>query len=211
MVVPPEWLLLLRTNLPGSATPRYDRGHRGALERAIASERVNPGTVRRALHAVHALTSLALAGTGALIHWPELRLELLGGYGLALASLHEWTGFAFMAAPLLSLALAARPLASDLGSRLRAPGPPSWRKLHIALTLALTLVLSLSGVALWLQEHLSPDAADLALEAHVWASWAIAVSIPVHLLAARRKIVEIVAVRLGLRPPPEADPFFDES
>jgi cytochrome b subunit of formate dehydrogenase len=172
---------------------------------------MNPGIVRRALHAVHALTSLGLIATGALIHWPELRLQVLGGYGLALASWHEWTGFAFMAAPLVSLALAARPLARDLSGRLAAPGPAGWRKLHIGLTLALTFALSLSGVALWLQEHLPPEAADLALEAHIWASWAIALSLPIHLLAARAKIVEILAVRLGLRPPPEADPFFDET
>src|SRR5512145_555262 len=79
---------------------------------------MNAGTVRRALHAAHALASLLLVGTGALIHWPELRAELLGGYGLALAALHEWTGLAFIAAPLLALALAARPLARDLRARL---------------------------------------------------------------------------------------------
>jgi cytochrome b subunit of formate dehydrogenase len=172
---------------------------------------MNLAGLRRGLHAAHALTSLALLATGALIHWPESRAWLLGGYGLALASWHEWTGLAFMAAPLVPLALAARPLGRDLSGRLTAPGPVSWRKLHIGLTLGLTFVLSLSGVALWLQEHLSTALADLALEAHVWASWGIAASIPVHLFAARAKIAEIVLVRLGLRPPPEADPFFDES
>jgi cytochrome b subunit of formate dehydrogenase len=171
---------------------------------------MNAATVRRSLHAAHALGSLLLIGTGALIHWPELRAELLGGYGLALAALHEWTGFAFMAAPLLSLALAARPLARDLGARLGPPDPPSWRKLHIVLTLVLTVGLSLSGVALWQQEHLPARAADLALDVHIGLSWAIAVSIPIHLFAARRKIADIVAIRLGLRAPPDLDAFFDE-
>ncbi len=171
---------------------------------------MNPGSVRRALHAVHALTSLLLVGTGVLIHWPELRAELVGGYGLAIAGLHEWTGLVFIIAPLLSLALAARPLVRDLGARLGPPDPPSWRKLHIVLTLFMTALLALSGVALWKQEHLPVRAADLALDVHIWLSWGIAVSIPVHLFAARRKIVEIVAIRLGLRPPPEIEPYFDE-
>jgi len=166
--------------------------------------------VRRLLHTVHAVTSLLLIGTGVLIHWPELRLEVLGGYGLALASLHEWTGLVFIVAPLLSLGLVARPLVRDLGARLGPPDPPSWRKLHIVLTLLLSAVLTVSGVALWLQAHLPARLADLALDAHVWMSWALAISIPLHLVAARRKIVEIVAVWLRLRPPPEIDPFFDE-
>lgn len=172
---------------------------------------MNPGGVRRTLHTVHAGTSLALVATGVLIHWPELRSQLLGGYGLALAALHEWTGLVFIAAPLVSLGLAARPLVRDLGGRLAPPAPPSWRKVHIVLTLVLSALLGLSGVALWQQEHLPARAADLALDVHIWLSWAIAVSIPVHLVAARRKIVEIAAIKLGLRPPPEADPFFDES
>jgi cytochrome b subunit of formate dehydrogenase len=171
---------------------------------------MNSASVRRALHAVHALASLLLIGTGVLIHWPELRLLVLGGYGMALAWLHEWTGLAFIVAPLLSLGLAARPLLRDLGARLGPPDPPSWRKLHIALTLVLSALLSLSGVALWQQEYLPMRAADLALDAHIWLSWLIAISIPVHLFAARRKIAEIVAVRLGLRPPPEIEPDFED-
>ncbi len=167
--------------------------------------------MRRALHAVHAVGSVVLLGTGALIHWPELRQLALGGYGLALAALHEWTGLVFVVAPLVSLALAARPLVRDLGARLGPPDPPSWRKLHIVLTLVLSVLLSASGLALWQQDHLSARAADLALDLHIWASWALAVSIPVHLVAARRKIVDIVAVRLGLRAPPEVDAFFDET
>jgi hypothetical protein len=124
---------------------------------------------------------------------------------------HEWTALAFIIAPLLSLGLAARPLIRDLGARLGPPDPPDWRKLHIILTLALSALLSLSGVALWQQEHLPGRVADLALDGHIWTSWLIAISIPIHLFAARRKIADIVAVRLGLRPPPEMDSFFDES
>lgn len=172
---------------------------------------MNVGSVRRALHTVHAGSSLFLIGTGVLIHWPELRLRLVGGYGLTIASIHEWLGFAFIAAPLLSLGLAARPLFRDLRSRLGPPDPATWRNLHIVLTLVMSALLSLSGVALWRQARLSVSVADLSLELHIWSSWAIAISIPIHLLAARRKIVEIVAVRLGLRPPPEMDSFFDES
>jgi cytochrome b subunit of formate dehydrogenase len=172
---------------------------------------MNTGSLRRALHAAHACSSLLLVATGVLIHWPELRVQLLGGYGLVLAAVHEWTGFAFIAAPLLSLALAARPLARDLGARLGPPDPPNWRKLHIVLTLVLSLLLSLSGVALWQQKHLPVGAADFALDSHIWLSWAIAISIPVHLIAARRKIADIAAIGLGLRAPPEVDSFFDET
>lgn len=171
---------------------------------------MNPGSVRRALHAVHAGSSVVLIASGALIHWPELRLRLLGGYGLTLASVHEWASLAFAGAPLALLALALRPILRDLGARLGPPDGPTWRKIHIVLTLALSALLSLSGLGLWQQQRLSADAADLALDAHVWLSWAIAISLPIHLFAARRKIAEIAAIRLGLRPAPEDDPFFDD-
>ena len=57
---------------------------------------MTPGGIRRALHAAHAGTSVALVATGALIHWPELRLavpatELHWGHGdgLVLRGLSE--------------------------------------------------------------------------------------------------------------------------
>ena len=42
---------------------------------------MNPGTLRRALHLLHAITALALVASGALIAFADLRASLVGGYG----------------------------------------------------------------------------------------------------------------------------------
>jgi cytochrome b subunit of formate dehydrogenase len=163
---------------------------------------MSPLTTRRLLHAVHGVTTLVLLATGFLIQWPDLRARLVGGYGRELADVHVWMGWAFVAAPVLALPLAARPLLADLRRRLHRQEPLSWRKAHVAITLAACAVLTLSGIALWVPLSLPVGLLDASVEAHVWATWAVTLSLPVHLVVARRKIAERVRVLLGGEPPP---------
>lgn len=154
-----------------------------------------PATARRGLHALHTLASLALVGTGLLIQWPELRARVLGGYGRELALLHEQSALVFLAAPALALAFAGRALARDASARLRRPHL-TWRKTHLVLSVALSLALSVSGVAMWI------DAGplwllDAATQVHVWTTWAFLAALAAHLVAARRKIREAISLRLG--------------
>jgi len=167
---------------------------------------VNVGLVRRGLHASHALAALALLATGVLLGAPDLRARLLGGYGREIAAWHDVGAYAFLAAPLLALALAARPLAVDLRARLGPPEGLTWRKLHIALTLALSACLSASGLALWAGDGVPTAVYDGALELHVAATWALGVTLPIHLVAARRKLA--ARVREILRGGPD-DALFD--
>jgi cytochrome b subunit of formate dehydrogenase len=151
---------------------------------------LNARAVRRGLHLVHAGSALFLLATGVLLAAPDLRARLVGGYGRQLASSHDVGAWAFLLAPALAIALAARPLARDLRARLGPPPEgPSWQKVHIVLSLVLSLLLAASGVALWNTASLTGPWYDVALETHVAASWALGVAIPLHLVAARRKLV----------------------
>jgi len=163
---------------------------------------MTPVTTRRLLHTAHLIATLVLLATGFLIQWPDLRARVVGGYGRELAEVHLWVGWAFAAAPALALALVARPLLEDLGRRLGPQEPMSWRKAHVLITLVAGALLTLSGILLWVPGALPLVLLDASLEVHIWATWVFAASLPVHLVVARRKIVERVRVALGGEPPP---------
>jgi cytochrome b subunit of formate dehydrogenase len=156
------------------------------------------------------VATLVLLATGFLIQWPDLRAQVVGGYGRELAEVHVWMGWAFAAAPALALALASRPLLDDLGRRLGSQEPLSWRKAHVVITLVAGALLTLTGIALWVLGALPVALLDASLEVHIWATWVLAISLPVHLVVARRKIVERVRVALGGEPPPLFE-FGDEA
>ena len=161
---------------------------------------MGPATARRLLHMVHGVTTLVLLATGFLIQWPDLRALVVGGYGRELARYHLWFGWAFAAAPLLGLA-AAGALLADLRERLGPPDPITWRKLHIVITGVGSALLTATGILLWgLDEPLIVQ--DVALEIHIWATWVLTASLPIHLVVARRKIVERVRLLSGGEPPP---------
>jgi len=169
---------------------------------------MTPATKRRLLHAAHGVTALALLATGFLIQWPDLRAKIVGGYGRELAEIHLWFGWAFAAVPLLALA-AAGALWADLRRRLGPPDPITWRKLHIVVTLASGALLGVSGIILWGFPELPLVVQDVSLEVHIWATWIITATLPVHLVAARPKIAERVRLLRGGEPPPLFE-FVDE-
>lgn len=162
---------------------------------------MTPFTTRRLLHAAHVATTLVLLATGFLIQWPDLRAFLVGGYGRELADVHVWMGCAFAGAPALALALAPRPLLADLGRRLGSSEPLSWRKAHVVITLVAGALLTVTGIALWMPGSTPVALLDASVEVHIWTTWVVAISLPVHLVVARRKIVERVRIALGGEPP----------
>lgn len=150
---------------------------------------MTPAATRRLIHAIHGVTSLALIFTGCLIEWPDLRARFVGGYGRELARIHLWFGWAFAAAPLLA-AGAAGALFEDLKRRFGPPDAVTWRKLHVAITGIASVLLTASGIILWRFHELPLLVQDISLEIHNWATWVIVAMLPVHLVAARRKIAE---------------------
>jgi cytochrome b subunit of formate dehydrogenase len=163
---------------------------------------MTPTTPRRLLHAAHVVTPLPLLVTGFLIEWPDLRAQIVGGYGRELAEIHLWFGWAFAAAPALALAFSARPLLADLAGRLRSPDLNTWRRLHVVITLVASALLVVTGIVLWWTGRLPLVLQDVSLEIHIWATWVLAVSLPVHLVEARRAIADRVRLYLTGEPPP---------
>jgi hypothetical protein len=86
---------------------------------------------------------------------------------------------------------------------MRRLGPPdpvwAWRKVHLVGTTLLSGLLIGSGVLLWVDVDLPRRGLDAAVEIHVAATWAVAVSIPLHLALARRKIASRASELLGRR------------
>jgi hypothetical protein len=77
------------------------------------------------------------------------------------------------------------------------------------ITVAASLLLSTSGIILWWFQDLPLVVQDVSLEIHIWATWAVAASLPVHLVVARRKITERVRLIRADEPPPLFE-FVDE-
>lgn len=176
-------------------------------ERSTGARGVAAAGVRRGLHALHAWLVLLLVATGVLLAFPDLRASVTGGYGQLLVDVHLWGGVAFALSPLLALALARAHLVEELQRRLGPPDPWGWRKTHIVLSIVIVAGLSLSGVALWLDAHLSIAMADLARLSHEVLTVLVVLSLPVHLVAARRAIVQRVQRWLGREP--DVDALFD--
>lgn len=162
---------------------------------------MSPRSVRRLVHAVHAVTTLALFATGLLLEWPDLRGRVVGGYGRQIADIHVYLGWAFAAVPAAAIA-AAPPLLADVRHRLGPLAPTRWSALHVAITLVASALLILTGIVLWGGDSLPLVLQDVSLEIHIWATWVVAASLPVHLFVARRKIAERVRLLFTGEPPP---------
>ncbi len=171
---------------------------------------MSPAHLRRLLHAVHAVTVLILLATGVLLYFPELRGATIGGYGQRILDVHLWAGVLFAVAPVAVWARAARPLTEDVRRRLGPPDPWGWRKTHIVLSLVACAGLVLSGFVVWFEPSLPRSWGEPSHWVHDGLTAVLAVALPVHLVASRRKIVSRVREWLGLAPPPALFDFEDE-
>lgn len=174
----------------------------GAQARALWGE-VTPFTIRRYLHLLNALTTIALIFTGLLISYPDLRGSLIGGYGREILEWHIWAGWAFMAGPALALALGARALLSDIRRRLGPPDPVyAWPKVHTVGTVLLSLGVGASGIILWADLDLPIAFVDAMLQIHIIVTWILLITIPLHVVIAWRKAAQRLREMLGIDPVP---------
>jgi cytochrome b subunit of formate dehydrogenase len=159
--------------------------------------------MRQVLHAVNAIVSLVLLGTGFLIEFPELRARLVGGYGFQIAQWHLWLGWLFMAVPVIALLLAGRDLTRHLWTFLGPPDGVTARKVVAVVNLAGGVALAVSGVLLWLDENLPLALSDASLTVHIAFTWTLAALIPLHLFLSRRRIGLRLLQLVGRGPSPE--------
>ena len=160
---------------------------------------MSPVGIRQALHHVHSVSAIVLMATGIFLTLPDLRAWLIGGYGRQILDIHMWAGWIFIAAPPVALALGARKLVRFAQLRLGAAGGMSWRKIHIVSSLLAAFLLGVSGVVMWWDPIQMPRwLSDVAIDMHIWLSWFVIAELVLHLVAARRPIVQRTREWLGL-------------
>lgn len=142
---------------------------------------MSPRVARPLLHTVHLLTFAILLGTGLLIFLPALREIVTGGYSLWIRAVHRWGGVAFVALPALVIARS--------GLRALAPerdGTAALRVLlrgaHVAVTVAMGLVLTVTGFVVWGKRTFSEEIVDASLSVHGWLTYAAMVLVALHLV-----------------------------
>jgi hypothetical protein len=135
---------------------------------------------RPALHLVHLLTFVALLATGLLLFSADLRAATVGGYALWLGVIHSWVGVAFVVAPLAIL------MRARTAVLFAAPSPRSvrtmWQTLHVGMTVAMTVLFTLTGLALWAEEIVGTRTSDACRGAHAWLTGFAAAFVALHLL-----------------------------
>jgi cytochrome b subunit of formate dehydrogenase len=151
---------------------------------------MSPALARPLLHTAHLVTFLALLATGLLLFVPSLRAAVTGGYSQVIRDTHRWGGVAFAALPLLLLArFGIRASLAPTGER----GVRTlWQGLHIALTVLLGTLFTVTGMVIWWQRHMPESITDPARSLHDWLTYAAVVLVGLHLL-------EVGAAAIGAR------------
>jgi hypothetical protein len=135
---------------------------------------------RPLLHTAHLLTFALLFATGLLLLLPGLRIAVTGGHSLLIRNAHRWTGVVFVVLPLLIvLRCGVRGLAATQPARtLRT----LWQGGHWVLTVGMSTVFTVTGVALWMHRSLPDVVGDLCRPTHDWFTYAAGVMVVAHLL-----------------------------
>ena len=141
---------------------------------------MSPALARPLLHTAHLLTFALLFATGLLLLLPGLRAAVTGGHSLLIGNVHRWGGVAFVVLPLLIMArCGARSLTA-------APAAPTLRTLgqrgHVALTVLMSGVFTLTGAAIWAQRLLPEAFVEVCRAAHDWLTYAAGLVVAAHLL-----------------------------
>jgi len=149
---------------------------------------VKPADLRRYVHDINATLATVLVLSGFLITYPELRAKTFGGFGHQISDVHTWTGWAFIAVPLLALLVRGPSLLAHLKQRIFATQQTTWRKFHLSFSLVLGVIFSITGLLMWWQTGIPYVVLDFAAEAHLWLTWILCASVTVHIFNARKGI-----------------------
>jgi len=160
--------------------------------------RRTPVLVRHLLHHVYAATAIVLMVTGVFLTLPDLRGQVIGGYGRETLRVHLWAAWLFLAAPPVALLLGRGALIAAMRERLTEGR--LWRRFHMASVLIAGFLLGLTGIVLWIDLELPRLFADLVSNVHEWLSWFVIAELCVHVVLAFRKTLERTRMLLGLSP-----------
>jgi hypothetical protein len=141
---------------------------------------MSPALARPLVHTAHLLTFALLFVTGLLLLLPGLRVAVTGGHSLLIRNAHRWGGVVFVVLPLLIMVrLGARSLAA-------APAAPTlrtrWQGGHVALTVVMSIVFTLTGAAIWAQRLLPEAFGEICRSTHDWLTYAAGLMVAVHLI-----------------------------
>lgn len=125
---------------------------------------MSPALARLVLHSAHLLTFAVVFASGLMLFLPNLREAVTGGYSLLIRDAHRWGGVAFAALPTLII------MRFGVSNVFVAPAERStrtlWQAVHLALTVAMTLIFTITGFVIWWKRWLPEAVVDLSRLGH---------------------------------------------
>jgi cytochrome b subunit of formate dehydrogenase len=140
---------------------------------------MSPALARPLLHMVHLLTFAALLATGLLLFVPALRALVTGGYSLLIREVHCWGGIAFAGLPVFVL-IRFGPRAVLFPSAPKS-GRALWQATHVAITVFMGLVFTVSGFAIWAKRSVPENFVEVSRSLHEWFTYAAVILVILHL------------------------------
>ena len=164
---------------------------------------MSPALARPLVHAVHVVTFLVLLVTGVLLLFPGLRAAVTGGYSLILREIHRWGGVLYLILPTWIIVQGgARRVLAPAGER---TARATWQGLHVAVTILVGDVFTLTGFAIW-DKGLLPEAlVDGSVVVHDWLTYAAITLLTLHVfdVGVVALLARIQAARVAVGEPSE--------
>jgi len=140
---------------------------------------MSPTLARAVLHTAHLFTFALLLLSGLLLLIPGLRSVITGGYSLVIRETHRWGGVAFVALPaLIVLGTGTRTV---FAARTQHTAKAVWQRLHVAVTVLMSIVFTATGFALWTKALLPEPFLDTSLLLHDWLTYGAIALLGAHL------------------------------
>jgi len=141
---------------------------------------MSPGLARPLLHTTHLVTFAVVFVTGLLLLLPNLRAAVTGGYSLLIKDVHRWGGVAFAALPLLVIVRFGP--RSIFAAPLERTPRALWQGVHVTITVAMTVIFTLSGLLIWWKRWIPMPVADTSHLVHDALTYAAAGLLALHLV-----------------------------
>ena len=153
---------------------------------------MTPYEVRKWVHRFVGMAALILVSTGTLVTLPDFRNLVIGGHGQMLSDIHMWIGFLFISAPIVALITRGREIFENLKKRLIDAPKMTWRRFHLGLTVFSGTLMSITGGVLLFDSkivELPILLMDVFFWFHLAGAWILGLTLPIHLVMARKGIV----------------------